>query len=219
MPEPLATSPLWLQHSGLPQWLNDEVHKNAWLVFKTVVEIDCLRNAKPDSIEIPPSEIAKFCGLEPKSVMRILEGLRKKKCLALFLPDHPDETALIEIKTPLPTPRLITEVLDEFPFNCQESGTQYRYAIVDTVPEKVISAGKRELQRVVDLYLNTIGFKMNTFILDELRLLCQRFEPEDVEKAFTRAAKNDIRSLGWVAKELYRVNKKRSKPATAPEEP
>jgi hypothetical protein len=108
--------------------------------------------------------------------------------------------------------------LNEFPFNAQEAGTQYRYALVDFVPEKAVSAGKRDLQRVVDLYLNTIGFKMNTFVLDELRLLCQRFEMEDVEKTFTRAAKNDIRRLGWVAKELYRVNRKRSAPAPTVDE-
>jgi hypothetical protein len=208
MSEPLATSPLWLQYSGLPQWLNDEVHKHAWLVFKTVVELDCARNITPATLEIAPAEIARYCGLDPKSLLRILEGLRKKKCLALFLPEHPEETALIEVKTPLPTPRPLGDVLQEFPFNCQDAEIQYRYATQDALPEKVVSGGKKELQRVVDLYLNTVGFKMNTFILDELRLLCQRFAMEDVEKAFTRAEKNDIRSLGWVVRELCRVHKK-----------
>jgi hypothetical protein len=49
---------------------------------------------------------------------------------------------------------------------------------------------------------------MNTFILDELRLLCQRFSRQEVEKTFARAQKNDIRSLGWVVKELYRVSRR-----------
>ena len=93
--EPMASSPLWLAHSGLPEWLNAKVNRSAWLVFKTVVEIDCERNARPSTVEIPPREIAERCGLPPESVMRTLSALRRKKCLALFVPDHPEEDARI----------------------------------------------------------------------------------------------------------------------------
>ena len=52
---------------------------------------------------------------------------------------------------------------------------------------------------------------MNSFILDELRLVCQRFDAGQVEKAFERARKNDIRSLGWVVRDLYRTSRRKER--------
>jgi hypothetical protein len=203
-----------LQYSGLPEWLNQNVNRNAWTLFKTIVEIDCARNSRPESIEITPAQLAQFCGIDPKAAMTTLEGLRKKKCVALFLPDHPEDTALVEVKTPLPTPRGVEELRLEFPFNTLEGAVRFRYAYAGTEESESsdeaqnrAAGGKRDFQRIVDLYLNSVGFKINTFILDELRLLCQRFDMTEVEKTFARARKNDIRSLGWVAKELYRNNR------------
>jgi len=209
--EPMASSPLWLQYSGLPEWLNEEVNRSAWLVFKTLVELDCARNTRPATMEMTPAELAQLCGLDDKTAMRTLEGLRRKKCIALFLPGHPEETALVEIKVPLPTPRPLSSVLDEFPFNRLPSGVRFRYAGGEGAQETgPAGAGKKAFERVVDLYLNTVGFKMNSFILDELHLVSQRFAPDEIEKVFARAVKNDIRSLGWVVKELYRTNRRRT---------
>ncbi|NQU42056.1 hypothetical protein HQ520_02140 [bacterium] len=213
--EPMALSPLWLQRSGLPEFLNSQVNRTAWLVFKTVVELDCARNARPGTVEITPFELASMCGLDAQTTVRTLEGLRRKKYLALFLPEHPEETALVEVKVPLPSPRPVEEIREEFPFNRLEPGVRFRYAAEAGSPaeeeHREWAGGKRDLERVIDLYLNTVGFKINTFILDELRLICQRFEPSEVEKVFSRAEKNDIRSLGWIVKELYRTNRRRLK--------
>jgi hypothetical protein len=143
--------------------------------------------------------------------MQTLEGLRRKKCIALFLPEHADETALIEVKVPLPTPRSPEEIREEFPFNRLAAGVRLRYAGKgEAEGNEGPSAGRGDgLERVIDLYFNIVGFKMNNFILDELRLLCQRFSRDEVEKAFARAKKNDIRSLSWIAKDLYRSSSRR----------
>ena len=212
--EPMAASPLWLAHSGLPEWLTERVSRAAWLVFKTVAELDCARNAQPGTVEATPAEIARLCGLPAKTVMRALEGLRRKKCIALFLPEHAEERALIEIKTPLPTPRSSREVLEEFPFNRLGEGVRLRYASVLEAGAERGSASEQALQRVIDLYFNTVGFKMNTFILDELRLICQRFSSVEVEKAFARAEKNAIRSLSWVVRDLYRTSRRHDRKET-----
>lgn len=209
--EPLARSPLWLQYSGLPEWLNQKVSRSAWTVFKTVVELDCARNSKPATVEVTVAQLARLCGLDAPVVARTLEGLRKKKCLALFLPEHPEEEALVEVKTPLPLPRPLEEIRAEFPFNRLDRKVRLRYG-----QEEGREEGDREsrpapaLQRVLDLYFNQVGFKMNSFILDELRLVAQRFPLEAVEKTFARAAKHDIRSLGWVVRELYREDRRKS---------
>jgi len=209
--EPTASSPLWLEYSGLPEWVNSKVGQSAWTVLKKVIEIDCASNASPAIIEITPAQIAEWCGLDSTTVVRALEGLRRKKCLALFLPEHPEERALIEVKTPLPTPRSPAEVRALFPFNRLDPGVRLRYAAAGEAAgseKQSQTTGKKHLQRVIDLYFNTVGFKMNTFILDELRLICDRFDPRHVEKTFDRARKNDIRSLGWVVRELYRLSRR-----------
>ncbi len=207
----MVSSPLWLARSGLPAYLNEKVNRYAWHVFKTVVELDCMRNARPSTVETTVADIARLTGLPEKNVASTLEGLRKKKCLALFLPEHPEETALIEVKVPLPTPRSSKEVRGEFPFDTLEDRVRLRYASAleseESAPERGASSQKH-LQRLIDLYFNTVGFKMNTFILDELRLITQRFSADEVEKTFARAVKNDIRSLGWIVKELYRISRK-----------
>lgn len=215
--EPLAMSPLWVQHSGLPAWLNDAINRSAWLVFKMVMELDCARNARPGTVEVPPADLADLCGLEAKSVMRTLEGLRKKKKIALFLPEHAEESALVEIKTPLETPRSVEEVRESFPFNRVDAKVLFRYSGSPAGEATGASAGqKKDFQRVLDLYFNIIGFKMNSFIMDELRLICQRFQPREVEKTFSRAEKNGIRSLAWVVRELYRTHRRDIKKATRP---
>lgn len=215
--EPMASSPLWLEYSGLPELLNDKVSKVAWLVFKKIIEIDCAANARPATIEITPAEIAQRCGLDAPTVMRTLEGLRKRKCLALFLPDHPEETALLEIKIPLPVPKPLEELRAQFPFNHVDEKVRFRYSSVQEgeadLPARQTGV-KKETQRIIDLYFNNVGFKMNSFILDELHLLSQRFAADEIEKAFDRARKNDIRSLGWVAGELYRRSRKHERSKT-----
>ncbi len=207
----MASSPLWLAHSGLPEYLNEKVNRYAWHVFKTVVELDCARNVRPGTVETTVAELSRLTGLPEKNVASTLEGLRRKKCLALFLPEHAEETSLIEVKVPLPTPRQSHEVRKEFPFDTLDDSVRLRYASAleseDKMPERGVSSQKH-LQRLIDLYFNTVGFKMNTFILDELRLITQRFSADEVEKTFARAAKNDIRSLGWIVKELYRISRK-----------
>ncbi len=140
--EPMAASPLWLAYSGLPEWLNQQVNRSAWLVFKTVVELDCARNARPATVEVTPVELAAWCGLEAEAVMRTLEGLRRKKCVALFLPEHPEEMALIEVKVPLPTPRSSTEVRERFPFNALGGEVRLRYA--SALEETEAGAGASE---------------------------------------------------------------------------
>jgi hypothetical protein len=204
----MAASPLWLAASGLPEWLNANAGRNGWLVFKTVVELDCARNGRPATVEETPADLARRCGLAPDAVMRTLEALRRKKCLALFLPEHPEEAALLEVKVPLPTPRSAEEVRAEFPFNMLDPSVRLRYASTlegSDAAARREAGDRRDLERVIDLYFNAVGFKMNNFILDELRLVCQRFSHEEVEKTFARAQKNGIRSLGWIVKELYRT--------------
>jgi hypothetical protein len=205
MDEPLAISPLWLEYSGLPAWLNARARSGSWSVFKKIVELDCQRNAIADIVEAAPSELAEWTGLKAETVVRILEKMRRKKVIACFVGEHPDEPALLQVQIPLKTPRAPGDVLRASGKAFFRPGMRLRYAY----PQEEPPGDQTRLQEVVDLYFNNIGMKMNSFVLDELRLVARRFSLESIRRVFGRAALNEVRELGWVVRELI----KESRPA------
>ncbi|MBN1900546.1 hypothetical protein JW926_04385 [Candidatus Sumerlaeota bacterium] len=190
--------PLWLELSGLPDWLNSKVRKDAWSVFKKVAELDCAANIDPGVVEISMSDLARRTGIAPDSVEKCLSRMRKKKILACFIPDNPDESALIRVVIPLASPIAPQEIKKKYEKLFPPGKDFFRY-VDEKVPEP---ADDEVLQEIVDLYFNSLGLKMNLFILDELRLLRQRFELPDVKRAFELAKRLEIKSLKWVMRQL-----------------
>lgn len=199
----------WLELSGLPAELNS-IRANAWTVFKKIIELDCRRNRVPDAVECSLGELGERCGLEPEKVARIIEALRRKKHVGCFLPDNPDEPGLFKIQIPVKTPRSAEEVALHASDPHLRDPTAYRYL---TKPAQS-SPDVEKVQKIIDLYLNSLSQKMNSFIVDEIEILSRRFPLEAIELAIRRAARHEIRSIGWVAKELIRDSsrpKKKSK--------
>ena len=75
---------------------------------------------------------------------------------------------------------------------------RYAYPIEEPPGEEV------KVQQVIDLYFNHISMKINSFIVDELRLLARRFPLEAIRRVFGRAAKNDAPELRWAVRELVK---------------
>lgn len=193
----------WLELSGLPALLNG-YRQYAWPVFRLLVELDCRANRTPDAVEISLGELADRLGMEWEKVAKIIEVLQKKKVLAAFLPDNPDEAGLFQIKTPIATPRTAAEVAENARDPGLRDATAYRYLKA----EEDGATRDRKTQRVVDLYLNKLSQKLNSFIVDEIEMLAQRFPMEAIERTMDRAASHDIRTIGWVARELIRDTSK-----------
>lgn len=190
----------WIELSGLPAELNEKVRAGAWSVFKKIVEIDCRRHRVPEAVEISLGELGARCGLAPDKVAKIIEALRKRKFLSCFLPDNPDEPGLFEIRVPLVTPRKAEEIALAATEPNLRDPTSFRY--LRASEEAALDVQK--VQKIVDLYLNTLSQKVNSFIVDEIEILSRRFPFEAIEKAMLRAAKHEIRHIGWVSKELIR---------------
>ncbi|MFH0793651.1 MAG: hypothetical protein V2A74_06415 [bacterium] len=200
--EPYARFPLWLEFSGLPEFLNRKAGKLGWAVFKKIVELDCDRNAEPGTVEIALNDLAPRLGVKSEEIRRTVEKIRKAKALRLFLPENDEEEALFEVRQPLPCPILPEEVQRQRPHPGLGESAPLRYckpasAALETEKPKVV-------EEIVDRYFSTIGLKMNSFILDELRVIAGRFSPERLRRAFDRAEKLEIRSLRWVVRELYK---------------
>ncbi len=207
MDEPLSISPLWLEYSGLPQWLNANIRAGAWSVFKNIVELDCRMNAIPDIVEIAPAAIAEHVGLDADVVMKTLLKLRQKRIVAASLADSPEEESLLQIQIPLKTPIAAHEICKQGgPFFRPGMRLRYAYPIEEPPGDEV------RLQQVVDLYFNNISMRMNSFVLDELRLVARRFSLESVRAVFGRAGLNDVHELGWAVRELIKTNARKNQP-------
>jgi len=198
MSEQRVWSPAWLELSGLPEWLNARIRQGAWPVFKKLVEMDCEVNYRPAPFEMPVSDLARRTGLKVEAVERILAGLRRKRLISCFIPEHPDENLLCQIATPLPLPDSRDVVLARLGRAMQRDELRYLDQVV------LSDESEAALREVVDGYLNTVSQKMNPMILDELRLVAIRFPRERIRKTFARARYVGVDSLAWVTRELIR---------------
>jgi len=210
----LATwSPLWLELSGLPQMLGAKPGGAAlWAVFKKIVELDCAVNSDPGTVEISIEELAWRLALAPAAVRRALLSLRRLKLIACFVPDNDEEAALVRVRTPLTTPIKREDIITRWPQIFTDANAPFRY-IEDAPQHDALADDGRDsvLQEIVDLYFNAVGLNMNAFVLDELRLVRQRFPIEAVRRVFRRAQQNEIRSLQWIVRELVRGRRNREK--------
>ncbi len=207
-----AHFPLWLELSGLPDLLNEKAKGgHAWLVFRKIVELDLAANpVRPGTLEVKPAEIARRCGLEPKRVPSAVKLMRKAGVLRAFLPDHEEEPALFQIITPIPTPQSCDEVRAKFPEYFFEGDWPPRYSqpIADEAEDDPEKEGSKT-KAVVELYFNVFSMKMNSIILDQLRLIAHRYELELIRKVFAAAKKKDAQSLAWILAEIRREDKVR----------
>ena len=198
----------WLEWSGLPGRLN-ELRTGGWLVFKKLVELDCRAHRQPGTVEVSLVELGQRCGLSPEKAGRIIEVLRRRKYLRCYVPDHPEEEGLFEIRTPINTPVAPEEVARRVTDPHLRDAAGYRYAH----PAEQIPLDEKKVQETVDCYLNTLSQKMNSFILDQIEIAARRFPLEAIRHTIERADRHNIRSMGWVLQQLIRdeVKKKKAK--------
>jgi DNA-binding Lrp family transcriptional regulator len=202
--------PLWLELSGLPAKLHT-ISKGgyAWGVMKKLIELDLAKTpSRPALVEISPLELAERTGLDEKRITASVKAMRKLGILRAFLPDNEEEVALFQFLTPIPTPKSADQIRALYPDLFLDTEWPPRYAVevseqVEQDPET--QAGK--VKEVIDLYLNIFSMKLNSLILDQLQLMCDRYDQALIKKVFERARKKDATSLGWVMTEIRREMK------------
>jgi hypothetical protein len=211
-----AGFPTWLEWSGLPLHLNEKIRIGAWSIFHKIVELDCERNRTPDAVEISVTELATRCGVNAKTCRRLLDGLRKQRVIIQFVPESDDEPALFQVRVPPETPISFEEVAKAHPeLRLLERVGNARYARAETP----VDPEDPSVRRVVDLYLDEIGLRMNSFILDELIFIAQRFPGREIERTFRQARRHERPSLAWIARELRRRHGQEKKPAQQRDRP
>lgn len=198
----------WLEWSGLPLELNG-IRQGGWTVFRKLVELDCEAHSFPGTVEVSLTELGERCGYPPDKLEKILEALRKKKYLRCFIPENADEEGLFEIRVPLKTPIAVETVAERITNPRLRDPSEYRYMVErhEEDETKVVS----RVQEVVDLYFNHLSQKMNAYILEQIEIAARRFPMESIRLMIERAERHEIRSMGWVLKELIRDHAKQEK--------
>lgn len=198
----------WLEWSGLPLELN-KVRQGAWPVFHKLAELDCQAHAFPGTVEISLTELAERCGYPVEALEKIIEALRKKKYLRCFIPDNAEEKGLFEIRVPLKTPLAPEAVAERIPNPRLRQPSEYRYLVEHREEDTAQTVSK--VQEIVDLYFNHLSQKMNAFILEQIEIAARRFPMESIRLTIERAERHEIRTMGWVLKELIRDHAKQEK--------
>lgn len=214
LPQDHAAFPLWLELSGLPLHLNAAAKSPLpWLVFKKIVELDIsINRMRPGLVETPLAELAARCGLEADKLEKPIKALRKAAVLRAFLPDHAEEPALLQIITPVPTPRSHDEVRAVHSQLFLEADWPPRYAVAiadEDDPQR--EKPEEKVKRVVELYFNVFSMKINSLILDQLQLISDRYEEDLIRKVFLKARQQEATSLGWIMTEIRRELKFKAK--------
>ena len=101
--------PKWLEFSGLPMHLNDEIAPEAWPVFKKLVELDYEKEDREDRrLFLHNTMLAERVGYDETRVNAIIRALEKKGYLSLGRDRKQGE--FIKICTPVKTPRMILDI-------------------------------------------------------------------------------------------------------------
>jgi hypothetical protein len=201
-----ARFPAWITASGLPAHLAAEAKSPlAWLLWRTIVEREIGSNRRPGPVECTLADLEQATGIPAAKIPPLVGKLRKAGVLRAFLPEGEEDAALFQIVAPLPTPTPWETVRASNPALAELPDSAFRYATESApAPDEDAPGGEApesKLKAVVDLYLDTVSMKMNSFVLDELRLIAARFDLALIRKVFARARSKEVQSLSWIVRE------------------
>ncbi|MDI6783823.1 MAG: hypothetical protein QME64_06990 [bacterium] len=201
MPFLTTQFPRWLEFSGLPQKISQQIGLDGWILFKKLIELDYLANPQPDLFNESIARIAQMTGLEPGRVRETLESLRDLQYIECYLPETDSEPVYLKIRFPIQTPVKPSEIpfADGGLLGAIESfSLRYHHQ-----PEPAKLENGSKFAQILHWYFDLCGMKMNNLILDELKELETNFELEKIKPAFQKAKQNNTRSLSYIFKQLY----------------
>lgn len=211
MPFIFNQSPRWLDYSGLPQKLNQEISSIAWSIFKRLMELDALANSEPDVFSEPLDRLSQTLGLQTDEIRVTLLSLKERGYIECYLPETDLEPAFFKIVVPLATPVSPLNIpLEEGGLQSSAEPVRLRYY---AIPQ--LDGNENKFKQILHFYFDLCGLKLNSLILDDLKELERQFDLDKIKSAFEKAKKNKARSLRPVfavlyGKEMKEIKKKKS---------
>jgi hypothetical protein len=204
-------TPRWIDYSGLPQKINQEISPLAWFVLKRLMELDALANSEPDVFSEPLDRLSQTLGLQTDEIRVTLLSLKERGYIECYLPETELEPAFFRIVVPLPTPISPLNIpIEEGGLQGSAEPIRLRYY---AIPQ--LEGSENKFKQILHFYFDLCGLKLNSLILDDLKEMERQFDFEKIKSAFEKAKKNKARSLRPVfailyGKEIKEVKKKKS---------
>lgn len=193
--------PAWLPYSGLPAKFREAGPRgrSAYLLLHRIMDLDEGRNSTPGTVEIPLSDLADLCAIDPKDLRQAIPILRRLHLIKCFIPDGDEEVAAFQICTPMTVPATREQIISAWRALAPHTTDDDPYLRYIDPPR----AGQARMipdtnfpdamPILIDLYFGQCGFKMNAFIIDHLNRIACTYTVDEIRAAFRRAAKNEIR--------------------------
>jgi hypothetical protein len=199
MPFLYNQTPRWLDYSGLPQKLSENISKQAWPLLKRLMELDSIANQEPDVFQEPLEKIIISTGLSLEEIRDTLLALKEQGYIECYLPDTEQELAFFKVVTPMQTPISPLEIpMEEGGFQGSIEPLRLRYYSPPQLDESISKS-----KQILHLYFDLCGMKLNSLVFDDLKEMETQFPMEKIRDAFEKAKKYHARSLRPVFGILY----------------
>lgn len=188
--------PRWLEESGLPELLNREAGPEAWAVFRKLAEVEVEQNLLPEAFTLSRDDLARWTGLSGEQTEKVLERIEELGLIRRKRATSRPDTLRLKFPRALPVPLNQEEIAGRL----AERGWQidpahWRYL----APPRL----KKEERKVIHLYHQLFGARMNDRIAADLVAIARAFQYAEVEKIFQEAKNAKIRSFSWILNRLY----------------
>lgn len=131
-PKMCIKSPKWLEYSGLPKQLNDDIGPEAWPVLKKLIEIDFEKGDDEERrIPLDVADLSERTGYSASVIGDTLNNLADHRLLSISR--QRGGAQHVEILTPLRTPRMILDIpfkkggVQDAPSNALKNRCMRRY--------------------------------------------------------------------------------------------
>ncbi|MFH1741281.1 MAG: hypothetical protein ABIH23_19935 [bacterium] len=192
-PDPLTVRfPRWIEESGLPERLSQDLGPAAWNLFRKLVEIEVEANLIPDWASVAFEDLVRWTGSANEEARAILVNLRSNGYIELR---ESPEIASYRISEPLSVPSTEAQIREHLSQRASIPGGMYlRY----------LTALEREdrVQRVVHFYQCCFGVSFTPKIAEDLEQIAILYDMGTIMETFEEAYRRKTKGLNWIKRRL-----------------
>ncbi|MBN2328601.1 MAG: hypothetical protein JXR73_15775 [Candidatus Omnitrophica bacterium] len=185
--------PRWIQESGVPQRLADQIGLDAWILFRKLIELDCDANLTPDWLPVSIDDLARWTAVDPGRILLILDRLEESRWIERT--NRECEIQNLRISCPLPIE------IDEQQIRRQitshgASGGRFILRYMEDL------AFMEKIERVIYLYQMLFGAKFSPRIVEDLEEIANSHPMEVIYQQFQEAFQKKAKTLAWIKSRL-----------------
>ncbi len=185
--------PRWLEESGLPERMAEEIGPQSWLLFRKLVELDCDANLTPQWFAIGLVDLVRWTGISRPRIEFLLAQMEEKEWIERA--DINFESQTCRIVTPLKVP------LDENTIRSALSGFHgFGGHFILRYYQNI--AAMNAVENVIYLYQMLFGAKFSPRIVEDLEDIANTYDMGVIYDIFSEAYTKKVKSLAWIKSHL-----------------